>query len=71
MLGWSIIAKACASASKRAITAFVSMPGLMIFRATLRRIGACCSATKDDPHTPFADLLEEFVAANLLAELVR
>jgi hypothetical protein len=39
------IAKACRSASKRAITCFVSIPGLMIFRATRRRTGSVCSAT--------------------------
>ena len=34
MFGWSIIASACRSASKRAITSRVSMPGLMTFSAT-------------------------------------
>ena len=45
MLGWSIIARAWRSASKRAMTCLVSMPGLMIFSATLRRTGWVCSAT--------------------------
>ena len=44
MFGWSIIASACRSASNRAITCFVSMPGLMIFSATRRRTGCVCSA---------------------------
>ena len=44
MLGWSISARACRSASNRAITCRVSMPGLMTFRATLRRTGCVCSA---------------------------
>ena len=44
MFGWSIMARACRSASKRAITWPLSMPGLMIFRATLRRTGSSCSA---------------------------
>ena len=44
MFGWSIRASACRSASKRAITCLVSMPSLMIFSATLRRTGSCCSA---------------------------
>ena len=44
MFGWSISASACRSASKRAITCRVSMPGLMILSATRRRTGACCSA---------------------------
>ena len=35
MLGWSIIASACRSASKRAMTCFVSIPSLMILRATV------------------------------------
>ena len=45
-------ASACRSASKRAITSRVSMPGLMILSATLRRIGCCCSATKTRPKPP-------------------
>jgi hypothetical protein len=44
MFGWSIIARACRSASKRAITCRVSMPGLMIFSATRRSTGSVCSA---------------------------
>ena len=36
MFGWSISASACRSASKRAITCRVSMPGLMILSATRR-----------------------------------
>ena len=42
MFGWSISASACRSASNRAMTCRVSMPGLMTFSATLRRTG--CSA---------------------------
>ena len=44
MWGWSIMAKAWRSASKRAITCLVSIPSLMIFRATRRRTGFSCSA---------------------------
>ncbi len=44
MLGWSIIASACRSASNRAITCRVSIPNLMIFSATRRRTGSRCSA---------------------------
>ena len=40
MFGWSIIARAWRSASKRAITCRVSMPGLMIFKATRRLTGS-------------------------------
>src|SRR2546426_3538062 len=36
MFGWSMRARACRSASKRATTSRVSMPTLMILRATLR-----------------------------------
>lgn len=42
-------ASACRSASKRAITDFVSMPSLMIFRATLR-----VTAVNIDPLLPAA-----------------
>ena len=45
-------ARACRSASKRAITSRLSMPGLMILSATLRRTGSCCSATKTRPMPP-------------------
>ena len=37
-------ASACRSASKRAITFLVSMPGLMILSATSRRTDSSCSA---------------------------
>jgi hypothetical protein len=52
MLGWSITASACRSASKRAITWRVSMPGLMTLSATFRRTGAVCSAMKTTPKPP-------------------
>lgn len=52
MPGWSIMARACRSASKRAITWRVSMPGLMILRATVRWIGLVCSAMKTTPMPP-------------------
>jgi hypothetical protein len=44
MHGWSIIASAWRSASNRAITCLLSIPGLMIFRATRRRTGWSWSA---------------------------
>jgi hypothetical protein len=44
MFGWSRMASACRSASKRAITCFVSIPSLMTFSATFRRTGSSCSA---------------------------
>ncbi|MFB3154771.1 MAG: Maf family protein, partial [Candidatus Acidiferrales bacterium] len=40
----AIMARACRSASKRAMTCRVSIPGLMILRATFRRTGSVCSA---------------------------
>ena len=52
MLGWSITASACRSASKRASTDFESMPALMSLRATLRRTGCVCSATQTVPMPP-------------------
>jgi outer membrane protein TolC len=52
MLGWSMRARACRSASKRAITCRVSMPGLRTLRATFRRTGCCCSAMKTTPKPP-------------------
>ena len=52
MLGWSIRARAWRSASKRAMTWPVSMPGLMILSATLRRTGCSCSAMKTTPMPP-------------------
>ena len=64
MLGWSIIARAWRSASKRATTCLVSMPGLMIFRATLRRTGCGLLGDVDDAHAPLADLLPQLVGAD-------
>ena len=52
MLGWSMIASAWRSASNRATTCAVSMPGLMTFSATLRRTGFSCSAMKTAPMPP-------------------
>ena len=67
MLGWSISASACRSASKRAMTCRVSMPGLMTLSATLRRTGSVCSAMKTTPMPAFADLLQELVRPDLRA----
>jgi hypothetical protein len=54
--GWSMRASACRSASNRATTWTVSMPVLMTFRATFRRIGAICSASQTSPIPPSAIL---------------
>ena len=52
MLTWSIMARACRSASKRAMTWRLSMPGLMTLRATLRWTGWVCSAMQTVPMPP-------------------
>ena len=49
------------------MTCSVSMPGLMIFRATRARTGLSCSAMIDRAHAPLADLLEEHVRADAVA----
>jgi len=46
------------------MTCLVSMPGLTIFKATLRRIGSTCLGHEDDAETAFADLFEQLVVAN-------
>ena len=57
MFGWSISASACRSASKRAITCRVSMPGLMIFERHHAPHGLRLLGHEDHAHAPFADLL--------------
>jgi hypothetical protein len=52
MFGWSISARACRSASNRATTCRVSMPGLITFSATFRWTGWVCSATNTCPIPP-------------------
>ena len=64
MFGWSMRARAWRSASKRAMTCRLSMPGLMILRATLRRTRLLLLGHEDDAHAAFADLLQEFVRAD-------
>ena len=61
MFGWSISASACRSASNRAITCRVSMPGLMIFSATLRCDRLLLLGHVDHADAAFADLLEQLV----------
>ena len=58
MLTWSIIARACRSASKRAMTWRLSMPGLMTLSATLRCTGCGLLGHEDGAHAAFADLLQ-------------
>ena len=49
---WSMSARAWRSASNRAMTRAVSIPGLMTLSATLRRTGVSCSAMKTTPMPP-------------------
>ena len=71
MFGWSIRARACRSASNRATTCRVSMPGLMTFRATLRRTGLGLLGHVDDAHAALADLLQQLVRADDRARAAR
>ena len=64
MFGWSIRARACRSASKRAMTCFESMPALMSLTATSRLTGSVCWAIQTVPMPPFADLFNELVRAD-------
>ena len=65
MLGWSISASACRSASNRAMTCSVSMPGLMTFTATRRRTGCVCSADVDRAHAALAEQLDDVIRPDL------
>ena len=51
-LGWSIIASAWRSASKRVMMRRDSMPALRIFSATVRLTGSDCEARKTRPNPP-------------------
>ena len=64
MFGWSIRASACRSASNRATTCRVSIPGLITFRATCRRTGSVLLGHEDDAHPALADLLQQLVRAD-------
>ena len=61
MLGWSIRASACRSASKRAITCRVSIPALMTLTATWRLDRLGLLGHEDHAHAALADLLEQLV----------
>src|SRR5262245_18221748 len=52
MLGWSIRARACRSASKRAMTCFESIPTLISLSATNRLTGSVCWAIQTVPMPP-------------------
>ena len=64
MFGWSIMARACSSAWKRAMTCRVSIPGLMIFKATRRSTGSALLGHVDHAHAALADFLEQLVGAD-------
>ena len=61
MFGWSIKASACRSASKRAITWRVSMPGLMHLQGDPAAHRLVLLGHEDDPEAAFADLFQQFV----------
>ena len=67
MLGWSIIASACRSASKRATTWRVSIPSLMIFSARLPPDRLLLLGQVDAAEPAFADQLQQRVLPDLLA----
>ena len=64
MLGWSIRARACRSASKRAMTWRLSMPGLMHLEGDLAPDRLALLGHEDDAHAAFADLLQQLVRAD-------
>ena len=63
MCGWSISASACRSASNRARSTSRSIPALISLTATRRLTGSRLLGHPDAAHAPFADLLEQLVAA--------
>ena len=63
MLGWSIRASACRSASNRASTARESMPILISFSATCRLTGCGLLGPVDGAHAPLAEDFEQRVPA--------
>ena len=63
MLGWSIKASACRSASNRASTARESMPILISFSATCRLTGAVWLCPINGAHAPLAEDFEQRVPA--------
>ena len=64
MLGWSIRARACRSASKRAITWRLSMPGLDELQRDLASDRLGLLGHVDHAHAALADLLEQLVWAD-------
>ena len=64
MLGWSISASACRSASKRAITSRRVHAGLDDFQGHLAADGLLLLGHEDEAHAAFADLLQQLVGAD-------
>ena len=64
MFGWSISASACRSASKRARTCRLSMPGLDELQRDLAAHRLGLLGHVDRAHAPFADRLEQLVRAD-------
>ena len=64
MFGWSMSAKACRSASNRAMTLAVSMPRLDDLERHPAADRVLLLGHEDDAEAAFADLLNEFVGAN-------
>ena len=63
MLGWSIKASACRSASNRASTVRESMPILISFSATMPAHRGRLLGEVDRAHPPLAEDFEQLVAA--------
>ena len=64
MLGWSIMASACRSASKRAMTCSRVHARLDDLERDLAAHGLRLLGHVDDAHAAFADLLQQLVAAD-------
>ena len=70
MLGWSISARACRSASNRAITWRGIHPGLDDLEGDLAADRLRLLGHVDDAHPPFADLFQQLVLVDHLAGTV-
>ena len=71
MLGWSIMARACRSASKRAMTCFGVHARLDDLQGHLAADGLGLLGHVDDAHAPLADLLQQLVGADRRARAAR
>ncbi len=71
MLGWSISARACRSASKRAITCLRVHAGLDDLEGDLALDRLGLLGHEDGAHAAFADLLQQLVGADRRARVPR